>query len=355
MTINNIKINDVKVSVIIPVYKTEKYLGNCLKSVINQTYDNLEIIIIDDGSPDNSWVIADNYCKKDDRVRLIRQRNRGLSGARNTGIEQSSGQYVIFLDSDDTLKLGAIEKLLLVAIQNDSDMVVPDRCHKINEKNGKIEVLRLLEVDDYNNNPLEFAVNTIIGKSRAWRASSLLYKSSNIKENGIKFPVGYTSEDIVFNLRLLAVIKRIDFLDQSILNYLCREGSITRSYRDDLADVMLFIDKQVKSFLLKENMDNKHGNVSRDSLLCRNIIIFVTAEMSPLNKNYFTDKVKKINSILKIERVKNAFNNKDFIVPCFKSVFIRQYYVFMRALIKNQRYFMVSMCAYFCAIIKRCR
>lgn len=95
---------------------------------------------------------------------------------------------------------------------------------------------------------MEFAVNTIIGKGRAWRAHSLLYKSSNIKENDIKFPVGYTAEDIVFNLRLLAVIKRIDFLNQSTVNYLCREGSITGSYRNDLANTILFIEKQVKNF-----------------------------------------------------------------------------------------------------------
>lgn len=95
--------NQPLLSVIIPVYKVEKYLRQCVDSVINQTYKNLEIILVDDGSPDNCGKICDEYAEKDKRVKVIHQLNKGLSGARNTGTEQASGEYIAFVDSDDWL------------------------------------------------------------------------------------------------------------------------------------------------------------------------------------------------------------------------------------------------------------
>ena len=103
--------NQPLLSVIIPVYKVEKYLRQCVDSVINQTYKNLEIILVDDGSPDNCGKICDEYAEKDKRVKVIHQLNKGLSGARNTGTEQASGEYIAFVDSDDWLDVHMYEDL----------------------------------------------------------------------------------------------------------------------------------------------------------------------------------------------------------------------------------------------------
>ena len=101
---------DLKVSIIIPVYNSEEYIKRCLESVINQTYKNLEILIINDGSKDKSDEIIKSY--KDDRIKYITQENRGLSGARNTGIDNSTGDYIMFLDSDDSIDLDAVSLLV---------------------------------------------------------------------------------------------------------------------------------------------------------------------------------------------------------------------------------------------------
>lgn len=104
--------NNPLISIIVPIYNAAKYLPACLDSIINQTYQNLEIILVDDGSTDNSYQIAKDYAKKDPRIKLLHQKNQGLSGARNTGITKSTGTYLTFVDSDDEIKPDFIKKLL---------------------------------------------------------------------------------------------------------------------------------------------------------------------------------------------------------------------------------------------------
>ncbi|MDR1049165.1 MAG: glycosyltransferase, partial [Synergistaceae bacterium] len=112
-----------KLSVVIPVYNTEKYLSKCLEHIIHQTYTNLEVIVIDDGSSDNSASIADEYEKRDQRIKVIRQPNSGPSAARNRGLEAATGDYVHFMDSDDFVELDYYEKMLAVAVHTQADIV----------------------------------------------------------------------------------------------------------------------------------------------------------------------------------------------------------------------------------------
>lgn len=115
-----------KVTIIVPVYNVEKYLRKCLDSLINQTYENLEIIVIDDGSTDSSGKICDEFSKKDDRVIAIHQKNAGVSVARNVGLDRMSGDYVTFVDSDDYLELNAIERFLEMMINEKADIVIAE-------------------------------------------------------------------------------------------------------------------------------------------------------------------------------------------------------------------------------------
>lgn len=115
-----------KVTIIVPVYNVEKYLRKCLDSLINQTYENLEIIVIDDGSTDSSGKICDEFSEKDDRVIVIHQKNVGVSIARNVGLDIMSGDYVTFVDSDDYLELNAIERFLEMLINENSDIVIAE-------------------------------------------------------------------------------------------------------------------------------------------------------------------------------------------------------------------------------------
>jgi glycosyltransferase involved in cell wall biosynthesis len=112
-----------KISVIIPIYNVEKYLSVCLESVINQTYQNLEIILVDDGSTDACPKICDDYATKDNRIKLIHKKNGGLSDARNIGVKHATGDLISFVDSDDVLSLYFYEKLINILEENDADIV----------------------------------------------------------------------------------------------------------------------------------------------------------------------------------------------------------------------------------------
>ena len=112
-----------KISVVVPVYNVEKYLRKCIDSIINQTYKNLEIILVDDGSPDKCGEICDEYAKKDNRVKVIHKKNAGVSSARNDGIDNATGEYIIFVDSDDWLEDNAIEIMVDKLNEYDYDCV----------------------------------------------------------------------------------------------------------------------------------------------------------------------------------------------------------------------------------------
>lgn len=112
------------VTVVIPIYNVEKYLNRCIKSVVNQTYKNLEIILVDDGSPDNCPALCDEWAKKDNRIKVVHKENEGLGYARNTGIENATGEYICFFDSDDYIALNTIEKAYHCAKENRVEVVL---------------------------------------------------------------------------------------------------------------------------------------------------------------------------------------------------------------------------------------
>lgn|GEM_PF-189753 len=351
MIVTEPEITNMLVSIVIPVYDTGNYIATCLDSVISQSHSKLEIIIVDDGSPDNAAVIAEEYAGKDNRITVIRQANVGLSGARNTGIAQMQGDYVLFLDSDDTLKTDAVERLLTKACENDSDIVIPDRYHKVYEDSTAPSEELSFERDCWINDPVDFAFTVMIGKGRAWRSTSVLYKTSIIHEYGVHFPVGYTAEDIVFNLSFLTNAKRIDFVDYATLLNLKRSGSITSSYRKDLFDVFMFIDGQVRLFSDRVCYDSSKMQIARDSLLSRNIAVFITLEMSKNNNISLKEKRNRILNVLNSPRVKEAFSNHDLLTPYWNSKAKSRYVVFIRLLIKHKLYSSAILTAGLCTLV----
>ena len=181
------------ISVIVPVYNVEKYLSRCLDSIISQTYRKLEIVLVDDGSTDNSSMICDEYAKKDCRITVIHTENHGLSEARNKGIENSHGEYVSFVDSDDYLHKRFLETLLNLVIETGSDLSVCDFVRVDENGNGtlfydspiKNEVLTSDEM-------LEKIINSNQGYKYivAWNK---LYSKKAL--SGVKFPAGKIHED----------------------------------------------------------------------------------------------------------------------------------------------------------------
>lgn len=183
-----------KVSVIIPVYNVEQYLEKCLDSVINQTYKNLEIICVNDCSPDNSAQILEVHAKKDERIKIIhRKKNGGLSAARNSGLDNATGNYVCFLDSDDIIELNYIEQMVHTILETKTDFVVNLSMRIMDTTTSNTSDFYLKLSDNGYLDPkkvLDFS---------PWSACISLYDRNFLLKNDLRFPEGYIHEDYYFH------------------------------------------------------------------------------------------------------------------------------------------------------------
>lgn len=210
-----------KVSIIIPIYKVEKYLPRCVNSVLNQEYNNLEIILVDDGSPDRCGEICDNYAYIDSRIKIIHKKNGGLSDARNAGLEIATGEYISFLDSDDWIHEKYIQTLYYLLKKYNSDISV---CNfmRTDDENVKLDFIK---ENIYEYTSIE-ALEQLCGKFYVQLVISWgkLYKKSLFKT--IRFPYGKIHEDEFTTYKLLYSAKKIVLTEQPLLYYWQREDSI---------------------------------------------------------------------------------------------------------------------------------
>jgi glycosyltransferase involved in cell wall biosynthesis len=205
-----------KVSVIVPVYKVEEYIDKCLDSLVHQTLKEIEIIVVNDGSPDNSEKIIKNYEKKYKNIKYFIKENGGLSDARNYGLKKAKGEYIAFLDSDDYVSFDMYEKMYLKAKEKDYDMVVCD----INY----IYPNKILRVDcGINNDTYDIKGTYLNIHPAAWNK---IFKSDLFK-NEIYFKKGVWFEDVEFIYRMLPYIKSIGVIHEPFNQYVQRSGSIT--------------------------------------------------------------------------------------------------------------------------------
>ena len=191
---------EVKISIIIPVYNVEKYLHECLDSIINQTFKDLEIICVDDGSTDKSSEILEEYEQKDKRFTVISQPNKGVSAARNRGMQQAKGKYIMFVDSDDWLAHNACEQAYKAATGNDCDMLLFSH-NKFTDQtctsDGRLQDL-YIELEGKSTTFNQSAENLIFTPSQPW---GKLYKVEFLKKHNLKFPINIQyGEDRVFYL-----------------------------------------------------------------------------------------------------------------------------------------------------------
>lgn len=211
------------ISVVIPVYNTEQYVGRCIESVINQTYKNLEILLIDDGSTDGSNDICKDFSTEDDRIRLLVQGNQGLSGARNTGIAHARGKYIFLLDSDDYLEINALDILLDEMIATDSDIACC--AARLVFEDGASEPYTREERFLLNKEEALFHCMfcDTVG-SIAW---GKLYKA-NLFDN-IKYPYGRRSEDEFVTYQLVEKAERVVYTGMYLYNYFQRKSGLVQS------------------------------------------------------------------------------------------------------------------------------
>ena len=236
------------VSIIIPVYNVEKYLKKCLDSVINQTYKNIEIIIINDGSTDNSLKICQNYEKKYSNIKVINQNNQGLSAARNKGIDESKGKYITFIDSDDYYDLDAVEKFYILATEKNADLVC---CGTYCEnENGKYYLKHCLsEEKEYDN--YEALETMLLSKGIDPSACNKFYKKKLF--NKIKFPIGEYYEDLSIMYKIVFESKKIVHMGMPKYHYIIRSGSITHRKFELKHLNVLNVWKNICDFCSKKN------------------------------------------------------------------------------------------------------
>lgn len=223
------------ISIIIPVYKVENYIHRCIDSIINQTYQNLEIILIDDGSPDRCGEICDDYAKKDKRIRVIHKRNEGQSEARNQGLALATGKYIGFVDSDDYIKNNMFEVLYHNIIEYGVQIAIGNIVTV--SKNKKEIVENHKEIEFYKNEEIlrELLKNNI---------SNYVYNKLYTKKlwDDIKFPKGKILEDMDVMYKILEKVQTISCTNQTEYYYCIRENSsiseINKSVTDNLKEIV---------------------------------------------------------------------------------------------------------------------
>lgn len=214
------------VSIIVPVYNVEKYISGCIMSILSQTYENLQVILVDDGTPDNSGKICDDFAGKDERISVIHKENGGLSSARNAGLDIASGDYIMFVDSDDYLADNAVEILVKANEEYDADFVQFYLVHTNDEEYSKKHA-----EDNYNAEVLTdtkqmfWKMYKTVGSGES--ACTKLYKKELF--DSLRFKEGIIHEDTHFATIMIQRVKKALYLDSSLYYYVIREGSIITS------------------------------------------------------------------------------------------------------------------------------
>ncbi len=247
--------NEPLISVIVPVYKVENVIERCIESIIGQTYRNLEIILVDDGTPDRSGEICDVYALRDSRIKVIHQSNKGLSGARNAGIDVSQGKYIAFVDSDDYIHRQSYEILLKDLLVHDVDIAMCSIKRFVGETTEESKIKK----DVTTTMTSKEALRSLHGQESslytvAWNK---LYKSSLI--GNLRYPLGKLNEDEFLTYRFIDGASKISLNRNELYYYYQNEHSITTnsSYLSS-SDVFEALEERKKYFIEKKDFEIVH-------------------------------------------------------------------------------------------------
>lgn len=290
------------VSVVIPIYNVEEYLERCLDSIINQTYKNIEIILVNDGSTDNSYEICKKYEKNDSRIKIINKKNGGLSEARNYGIEAACGKYITFVDSDDYVEENYVKCLLECIDKYDADISICS--YRAIYDNGTI-LNQVHDVENYCISPHDALEKVLYQSDFNVSAWAKMYKKELF--DNIKFPVGKIFEDAYTTYKLIMKSNKIAVDLKIEYNYMIRSNSILTSK---------FTEKKLMLIDAYEEMGTAVINVYPDleSAVMRAKIYANLSTLRQIPINYKSEKIRAKENEIKefvISNRKNVLNN-----PC---------------------------------------
>lgn len=276
-----------KVSVIVPIYNVEKYLEKCINSLLSQTLEDIQIILVNDGSKDNSGNIAKEYEQNNkDRVIYVEKENGGLSDARNYGLKYATGDFIAFLDSDDYIEKNAYEEMYNKAIEENADYV---ECDFIWEFPNKIRVDKQYP---YKNKKEMLSFVRVV----AWNK---LIKRQLITDNNLEFPKGLRYEDVEFTYKLIPFINKFAYVDKPFIHYVQRKGSIANVQNERTAEIFTVLDNVIE-FYKKNNIYEKYRdeleyNYAR-YLLCSSLKRMCKIKDKTIREKLLTESWKRLNS-----------------------------------------------------------
>lgn len=276
-----------KVSIIVPVYNVEKYVGKCLNSLINQTIKDIEIIVVNDGSTDDSEKIIKEFQEKNpDRIIYLKKENGGLSDARNFGLPVAKGEYIAFLDSDDYVQLDMYEKMYKMAKKEDSDMVECDFYWEYPNKTKKDVAEKY-----FNKKEMLTKVRVV-----AWNK---LIKRSILEESNIKFPEGYRYEDAEFTYKLIPYLNKVSFVEEPFIHYIQRKNSISNSQNErtkEIFDVLEHVIDYYKEKGIYEEYKEELEYVYTRLLLCSSLLRIVKIKDKKTRSNLLEKTWNNLNT-----------------------------------------------------------
>ncbi len=299
-----------KVSVIVPVYNVEKYIEKCLDTLVNQTLEDIEIIIVNDGSKDNSKKIIEKYIEKYPRkIKYLDKENGGLSDARNYGMPYAKGEYIAFLDSDDYVELDMYEKMYELAKKEDSDMVECDFYweyeDKIREDIGAI----------YSNKKEMLEKIRVV----AWNK---LIKREIIEKSKIEFPKGYRYEDVEFTYKLIPYLDKFSFLKKSCVHYIQRANSISNVQNERTKEILDVLDNVLEYYKengLYEEYKMELEYIYTRYLLCSSLLRMVKIENKDSRKKILKETWNNLNTKFPNWKKNEILINNN----CKKNIYMR--------------------------------
>ena len=276
-----------KVSVIVPIYNVEKYLEKCINSLLSQTLEDIQIILVNDGSKDNSGNIAKEYEKNNkNRVIYVEKENGGLSDARNYGLKYATGDFIAFLDSDDYIEKNAYEEMYNKAIEENVDYV---ECDFIWEFPNKIRVDKQYP---YKNKKEMLSFVRVV----AWNK---LIKRQLITDNNLEFPKGLRYEDVEFTYKLIPFINKFAYVDKPFIHYVQREGSIANVQNERTAEIFTVLDNVIE-FYKKNNIYEEYRNELEYNyaryLLCSSLKRMCKIKDKSIREKLLTESWERLNS-----------------------------------------------------------
>lgn len=332
-----------KVSILVPIYKVPyKYLKKCIESLINQTLDDIEIILVDDGSPDNCGEICDEYALKDSRIIVIHQQNKGLSSARNVAFKKASGEYVMFLDGDDYIELNACELAYYSAKKKDYEIVFWDVISEFTNS-SKYNKTFLGEAREFLGDECKILQENVLDfNGKIAQVFAKLIKRKFVIENNIfhEENLKQGAEGLVFNIKLFENAQLCFYLNKGLNHWVYNGESISHTASVDNNILIIRCFEFIEKFIECSNNAEALKNKIYTRLLYVIITTAVTGCFNPANKKKYIEKKKDFEEFMKEPIVKRALQNGDY-----KSLDAKRKIIIF--LIKNRFYCVISLIGLF--------